>query len=465
MQNKGATKHCCYGLCKSDSCYPKTFPEGTEFIRFPKPRKITDSMTEWQKKQESAKTDKAKRWLHACDRKGQFDRVEQITKDTCICSLHFVGGKGPTDNNPDPYPARLSETEIAKRSVKRKAPKDRETIAVRKAKPKRIRFSPSTDKRECDGDQQRSPVELEICEQATTSGSNIMGEERSDSSKVDKETQTIYCKYYLNAKIESMFAKNDMSATVILKDRKKCKHFIGLYPSQFEALFRFLGEAKYNLLHWNSKAKSSNTESLTPSPRTKRPSEKLSIKEQLFITLLRPRRGFDIATIAYIYDVSETLICKIFTTWIQFLFCHFKQYKYQMFPCRQISRPLLPKIFKKFKNVRCSVNCTEFFCESPTDYGQQGNMYSSYKNHTTMKCLIAVNPNGAACFVSDLFEGSLSDVRIFKQCGILEHIIIIWRPWEPGSNPQPAATPRGPPLPQGGLLFPCTHPSRWYLGM
>ena len=44
-------------------------------------------------------------------------------------------------------------------------------------------------------------------------------------------------------------------------------------------------------------------------------------------------------------------------------------------------------------------------------------------------------------------------------------IIIIWRPWEPGSNPQPAATPRGPPLPQGGLLFPCMHPSRWYLSM
>ena len=434
MQNKGATKHCCYDLCKSDSRYPKAFPEGTEFIHFPKPRKITDSMTEWQKKQESAKTDKAKQGLHAYGRKGQFDRVEQITKDTYICSVHFVGGKGPTDDNPDPYPARLSETEIAKRSVKRKAPKDRETIAVRKAKPKRIRFSPSTDQRECDGDQQRSPVELEICEQATTCGNNIMGEETSDSSKVDKETQTIYCKYSLNAKIESMVAKNDakrdtvsvsqsnekntevhlnpMSATVILKDRKKCKYFIGLYPSQFEALFRFLGEAKYNLLYWNSKAKSSNTESLTPSPRTKRPSQKLSIKEQLFITLLRLRRGFDIATIAYIYDVSETLIRKIFTTWFQFLFCHFKQYKYQMFPCRQISRPLLPKIFKKFKNVRCSVDCTEFFCESPTDYGQQGNMYSSYKNHTAMKCLIAVNPNGAACFVSDLFEGSLSDVNI-----------------------------------------------------
>ena len=49
-------------------------------------------------------------------------------------------------------------------------------------------------------------------------------------------------------------------------------------------------------------------------------------------------------------------------------------------------------------------------------------MYSSYKNHNTMKCLIAVTPNGAACFISDLFEGSIDDVTLFKRCGILEHI-------------------------------------------
>ena len=39
-----------------------------------------------------------------------------------------------------------------------------------------------------------------------------------------------------------------------------------------------------------------------------------------------------------------------------------------------------------------------------------------------MKCLMAVNPNGAACFVYDLFEGSISDVDIFEQCGILQHV-------------------------------------------
>ena len=39
-----------------------------------------------------------------------------------------------------------------------------------------------------------------------------------------------------------------------------------------------------------------------------------------------------------------------------------------------------------------------------------------------MKCLIAVNPNGAACFVSDLYEGSIDDVTLFSKCGILNYI-------------------------------------------
>ena len=34
-----------------------------------------------------------------------------------------------------------------------------------------------------------------------------------------------------------------------------------------------------------------------------------------------------------------------------------------------------------------------------------------------MKCLIAVTPNGAACFI-----GSIDDVTLFERCGILEHI-------------------------------------------
>ena len=176
-------------------------------------------------------------------------------------------------------------------------------------------------------------------------------------------------------------------------------------------MYEFLGPAKFFLNYWGSLDQKSS-----------RKISKLSIAEQLFVTLLRLRRGFNICTLAHFYDVSEYLIRTVFTTWVMFIFHHFKELRYEMFPERQAFRKTLPKVFKPFKNIRASIDCTEFKCEMPRNYSQQGNLYSSYKSHCTMKCLIAVNPNGGACFISDLYEGSISDVDIFQQCGILEHV-------------------------------------------
>jgi len=36
--------------------------------------------------------------------------------------------------------------------------------------------------------------------------------------------------------------------------------------------------------------------------------------------------------------------------------------------------------------------------------------------------LTVQTPNGGACIVSDLYEGDIGDVQIFKECGILKHI-------------------------------------------
>ena len=94
-----------------------------------------------------------------------------------------------------------------------------------------------------------------------------------------------------------------------------------------------------------------------------------------------------------------------------------------MFPDRDAFKHSTSVVFRKFKNIRCcSVEYTEFFCEMLQEYGRQGNNYSNYKHHCTMNCLIAVTPMGGACFVSDLFEGSVDDVRIFQDSGILNFI-------------------------------------------
>ena len=52
-------KHCCYGICTSDSRYPEKLPIGTYFINFAKPGKVNEGMTKWQKDKQAQKTERA----------------------------------------------------------------------------------------------------------------------------------------------------------------------------------------------------------------------------------------------------------------------------------------------------------------------------------------------------------------------------------------------------------------------
>ena len=422
---KGATKHCSWGICKSDSRFIDKAPVGTFFVRFPKPGKIKDSMTEWEKGKEVEKTEKCKRWVHACGR--QDFSIEKVKKDTYICSLHFIGQHGPTAENPDPILATLSGKELVRKTSKRKPPAKRE-------------FNSSKKRRKATkSDELETNLEIHVQENLKSDETNLNVEETACDeqlelldetvTKMEKSTQTTdYNKQIIASKVDNVILRNElnliatsslsqnrhscMDMNVILASPEKSMYFIGLTPKHFWSLYNFLGPAKFNLSYWGS----------LKQQKSSRKSCKLSLPEQLFVTLMRLRRGFNIYTVAHFYDVSEYLIRTVFTTWIMFMFHHFKDLRYQMFPERQAFRNTLPKVFKSFKNIRASIDCTEFKCEMPRNYSQQGNMYSSYKSHCTMKCLIAVNPNGAACFISDLFEGSISDVDIFQQSGIMEHI-------------------------------------------
>ena len=84
----------------------------------------------------------------------------------------------------------------------------------------------------------------------------------------------------------------------------------------------------------------------------------------------------------------------------------------------------LPLAFKNrfLKLTRCVIDCSELFLESSKAFKEQGNTYSQYKSHTTAKVLIAVAPSGSAMFVSDCFEGSISDREITIKSGFLDFI-------------------------------------------
>jgi hypothetical protein len=183
--------------------------------------------------------------------------------------------------------------------------------------------------------------------------------------------------------------------------------YIGLTRDQFEVLFRFLGDDVYNLHRWRNKSYSSVHDP----------------KFQLCLTLMRLRRGYNLTDLSYQFRMGRDTIGNIFITWIQLLYKKFGMIRDKMFVPKSYHAPL-PAPFKNslLRDVRIVIDCTEFQTESSGDFKQQGNLYSNYKSHTTAKVLTGVAPSGALMFVSDAYEGSISDREIVIQSGFLDYI-------------------------------------------
>ena len=63
----------------------------------------------------------------------------------------------------------------------------------------------------------------------------------------------------------------------------------------------------------------------------------------------------------------------------------------------------------KYPSTRVIINGTEIRCQS---LRLNSELFSSYKNHTTLKGLVGISPGGAITFISQLFSGHISDREI-----------------------------------------------------
>ena len=90
-------KRCAWGTCNSDSRYLERLKRengGTvNFISFANAKKHKE---------------RREAWIRACCRDDNF----VCTKDSYICSLHFIGKFGPTEENPDPITASTSAEKV-----------------------------------------------------------------------------------------------------------------------------------------------------------------------------------------------------------------------------------------------------------------------------------------------------------------------------------------------------------------
>ena len=81
----------------------------------------------------------------------------------------------------------------------------------------------------------------------------------------------------------------------------------------------------------------------------------------------------------------------------------------------------MPEVFQqKYPRTRVILGCTELFIEKPSCFRAQSDTYSTYKSHNTAKGLVAIAPNGALTFISDLNGCHCSEKIIVEHSGILQ---------------------------------------------
>lgn len=146
----------------------------------------------------------------------------------------------------------------------------------------------------------------------------------------------------------------------------------------------------------------------------------LTQKNQFLLTLIKIRRGFDNRFLSFLFALSISSISTIFTQWVNILDeCFSLLLKW---PSKEVCDGNRPESFKLFPNTRAIIDCTEYIIERPFMPQAQRITYSNYKHRNTLKQLIAINPNGAIIFLSNLYGGSISDVSIVSKSGFLEKV-------------------------------------------
>ena len=149
--------------------------------------------------------------------------------------------------------------------------------------------------------------------------------------------------------------------------------------------------------------------------------KKISLKNQLFLTLCKLRNDFDLIDIGQRFGISQQAAGVVFNTWIHYMYLRFGEVS--TWPDREVIKNHMPEDYSvDFPNTFAILDCTELKTQKPASLKVQSQTYSDYKSSNTLKGLVAVDPRGSVLYTSMLYSGSVSDKELFEQGGLKEQL-------------------------------------------
>lgn len=145
-------------------------------------------------------------------------------------------------------------------------------------------------------------------------------------------------------------------------------------------------------------------------PEADWPFQKVPLKAQLLLTLIKYRLNFDFSFLGIMFKIHYSSVSKIFKHWTILLSDKFNEVD---FWGMRVSGENLYTVI---------LDCTEIPIEKPVSPEEQQATWSSYKNCNTVKALIGIDEAGTVTYVSTLYGGAASDNVIVAKSGIIEQL-------------------------------------------
>ena len=417
---------CCVPNCNQKG-YSTSSGEKVSFFNFPKEPLIR------------------KQWIHAIRR--DEGKVFVIRERTKVWSLHFrsedlrksingriyikEGGVPSKFDWSGPSPKkRKAPTERQPLPAKKKLLTEDNSPSVNNEVQETIEMSASEPSTSFEEDTCKTPdLERQIAEQSTKIGEleEELKQAKSEINNLRRENTE------LNEKLaECERQQKEMSSRLFCVDRFTTDGDISFYTglssyATFMAIFEYLnpGDNCSNIRPRGSvtdvpedfyNSDSDDEENVQASKKGRR--RKLKPLDEFFIVLCRLRRGFSEKHLAHLYGVAQSTVSRIFVPWINYMYLKFGQIC--IWPSKEVVQATMPADFKeKFPTTRVIIDCTEVRCEMPSSLLLNSELFSSYKNHVTLKGLVGIAPSGAITFISQLYTGSISHREIVIRSGFL----------------------------------------------